>query len=248
MKPIRFRKLFAIAFVVLITALCTTAQVVRFWRSTTREAVRSQRVSKLKTLYVALAYYADKHGGLPPARAKDGAGAPDVSWRVALLPFLGHGELYSQIDLGQTWNAPSNFRLIERMPKYYQSPVAAAAYGGAANYFAVTGPHAPWWTANSSSPWNTPGLDAVLLVEVPVSKTPWMQPRDPSSDELIAMLQDTGGVAFDSGPQTEIMYVSIRGDVETVAANADPKFLRELFSRGAKPGATGAKKDASSAE
>jgi len=235
MKPIRPKKLFAIALAVLITAACTTAQVVRFWRSTLQEAVRSQRVSKLKTLYVALAYYADKHGGLPPARAQDCIGAPDVSWRVALLPFLGYGGLYSQIDLGQPWNAPSNFRLIEPMPKYYQSPGAATAYGGAANYFAVTGPHAPWWSANGSSPLNTPGLDAVLLVEVPVSKTPWMQPSDPSIDELITMLQDTGGTALDSGPQTEIMYVSIRGDVETVAASADPKFLRELFSRGKKP-------------
>lgn len=51
---------------------------------------------------------------------KDGSHA--LSWRVHLLPFLGHQELYDQFRLDEPWNSEHNMKLIEKMPGVYKHP------------------------------------------------------------------------------------------------------------------------------
>lgn len=50
--------------------------------------------------------------------AKDGQ--PLLSWRVALLPYLGEQKLYDQFHLDEPWDSPHNRAMIPRIPKIYK--------------------------------------------------------------------------------------------------------------------------------
>ncbi|VTU00770.1 Protein containing DUF1559 OS=Rhodopirellula maiorica SM1 GN=RMSM_02894 PE=4 SV=1: SBP_bac_10 [Gemmataceae bacterium] len=74
-----------------------------------------------------------------------------LSWRVHLLPQIGHEELYSQFKLGEPWDGETNKKLIEKMPRVYATPGVAAEPGH--TYFKVfAGPKTPF------DPTYAPGL------------------------------------------------------------------------------------------
>jgi hypothetical protein len=74
----------------------------------------------LKTLADALEKYHAKHGSYPPAALCDGEGRPVLSWRVALLPYLGEEALYNEFKLDEPWDSLHNKRLLKKLPKALQ--------------------------------------------------------------------------------------------------------------------------------
>jgi hypothetical protein len=68
------------------------------------------------------------HSTPPPADrvrgAEQPATQPPISWRVAILPLLGEGDLFRDYNLNEPWDSPNNKRLVERMPKIYAMPGA----------------------------------------------------------------------------------------------------------------------------
>jgi hypothetical protein len=78
----------------------------------------------LKRLALAMHSYHTVHGELPPpAIYHQGTGKPLLSWRVALLPYLGNAEvdLYRQFRLQESWESPHNKGLLGRMPAVYRA-------------------------------------------------------------------------------------------------------------------------------
>ena len=63
---------------------------------------------------------------LPPRGPDD---APQLSWRVHLLPFLGYQQLYDKFRLNEPWDSPHNVKLLEEMPEVYASPGGNAKDG-----------------------------------------------------------------------------------------------------------------------
>ncbi len=56
-------------------------------------------------------------------RAKfDAAGNPKLSWRVYLLPYLGHSDLFAKFRLDEAWDSPNNLPLLSQMPDVYRTP------------------------------------------------------------------------------------------------------------------------------
>src|SRR4051812_31051114 len=51
-------------------------------------------------------------------------GGPGLSWRVHLLPYLGKEEeaLYKQFKPDEAWDSPANKKLLDKMPKVFESP------------------------------------------------------------------------------------------------------------------------------
>jgi Protein of unknown function (DUF1559) len=47
---------------------------------------------------------------------------PLLSWRVALLPYLGREELFRQFRLDEPWDSPHNLALADQMPDVYGLP------------------------------------------------------------------------------------------------------------------------------
>jgi hypothetical protein len=68
-----------------------------------------------------LAHNADQ-GRLPPAAVYGPDGQPLLSWRVLVLPYLGHAGLYQEFHLNEPWDSPHNLALLPRMPAVYAPP------------------------------------------------------------------------------------------------------------------------------
>jgi hypothetical protein len=77
----------------------------------------------LRFLTVAMHAYsdADKEQRLPPGALCDIQGRPLLSWRVALLPYLGlEGKaLYQRFHLDEPWDSPHNRTLLSAIPDVY---------------------------------------------------------------------------------------------------------------------------------
>jgi hypothetical protein len=60
-------------------------------------------------------------------------GKPRLSWRVAILPYLGEKKLFGEFKLDEPWDSDNNKKLIERMPKVF-APVRGKAEKGETYY------------------------------------------------------------------------------------------------------------------
>jgi hypothetical protein len=183
-------------------------------------------------LYVALLTYVDTQGSLPPSRTTDRRDGPMQSWRVLLLPYLDNEALFSRINRNERWDSPANRSLWGPMPEYYRSPLEVDTHGTSTNYFAVLGPRMRWWSAEHVKPWEADSPDAVMLIEIIGSKTPWMEPWDPTLEELLDMLRPEGGNTAGGDRAADIMYLTVSGDVRTVDPKTDRETLRKLFLGG----------------
>lgn len=231
----RGRKVFVAGLVVFAVALLFAALGAWGTHSINQNVIRAQRARNLKTLYVALWYYADKKGSFPPAHTKNGAGKPMQSWRVLLLPYLDRESLYSQINLNAPWDSPANRRLSGLMPEYYRSPLDMEAHETTTDYFAVLGPHAPWGSSiEAVRRYEAGDPDEIMLIEVVGSKTPWTEPRDLTLEQVLDVLRPEGGNTAGGSRAAEIMYLTLSGDVRTVDPRADRESLRTLFLGGGK--------------
>ena len=87
------------------------------------EEARVARAAKnIESLASALqAYYAEK-GRLPSSFTKSSSGIPTLSWRVQLLPYLGHKDLYQKFDFNKPWNLEPNKSLLQYIPDAFVSP------------------------------------------------------------------------------------------------------------------------------
>ena len=80
---------------------------------------RPQRAAYLK-IATGVNAYRKKHHTMPPAYLADKQGKPLLSWRVALLPYLGQQDLYKRFHLDEPWDSPHNRQLIPLIPDVYQ--------------------------------------------------------------------------------------------------------------------------------
>lgn len=76
----------------------------------------------LRNLAQALDKYRVKHGSYPPQAIYDREGRPVLSWRVALLPYLGEEALYNEFKLDEPWDSLHNKRLLKKLPNTLKSP------------------------------------------------------------------------------------------------------------------------------
>ena len=82
----------------------------------------------LREILLAAHNYHSVNGCFPaPFSIRDGK--PLLSWRVALLPYLGHNELYQQFQLDEPWDSPHNKVLIDRMPAVFETADAPTIPG-----------------------------------------------------------------------------------------------------------------------
>ena len=66
--------------------------------------------------------YHDEKGQLPPAAITSADGTPLLSWRVAILPYMGEKTLYDKFKLDESWDSENNKPLINQMPAIFSDP------------------------------------------------------------------------------------------------------------------------------
>ena len=100
-------------------------------------ARRTQAANDLRQIGVALHGAAAKDGHFPPPAIYDASGKPLLSWRVAILPYLGEEELYKQFRLDEPWDSKANRRLEAKMPSVFRG--RGSATSRTTHYLAVVG-------------------------------------------------------------------------------------------------------------
>lgn len=106
-------------------------------------------------------------------------GARLLSWRVAILPYIGHGDLYSQFDRKAPWDSPQNLALLPQMPRIYASPsvdgplTTFLGASGEGTAFPLTGRRGPKFSELVD------GAETALVVEAdPAAAIEWTRPGD----------------------------------------------------------------------
>jgi hypothetical protein len=193
------------------------------------DAQRRQRsIDNLQKISAAFQKYVSENRCLPAPALYDNTRRPLLSWRVHLLPYLGHQQLYSHFRLNEAWDSPHNRQLLPAIPPEYQSP---ERFDDRTNYLvpagsgtAFPGPqgfgqHGLMLSSIEDGPANT-----VILVEADDSAAvPWTQPLD---HEL-----DMGGPGTHVGSLRDGVFYLIWGDgtVGQCSLDAARPFWRKMF-------------------
>lgn len=80
--------------------------------------------SNLRQIVIAMHNYHGDWNRLPNQAIMSKEGKPLLSWRVALLPYVGEDHLYKEFKLNEPWDSEHNKKLLSRMPKAYVHPFA----------------------------------------------------------------------------------------------------------------------------
>jgi hypothetical protein len=214
----------------LALVLLTTFLWVRAERQARQEQEASQRVqsqNNLKLMTLAMQNYTDSNLGHMPAPAlSDRTGKPLLSWRVAILPYLGEQALYQQFKLDEPWDGPKNSRLLSRMPKVYKC-AAAPTPAGETIYRVFVGNGAafePGRGLRFPAEFLDGMSNTILIVEAGQS-VPWTKPDELPYDPQ-RPLPPLGGT-FTNGYNV----VSAEGSVHFIPKDTPEQTLRPLITR-----------------
>ena len=178
--------------VMLLFCLCGVCVLPAF--SSAREAARRGQCSnQLKQIALALHNYYDLYQAFPPAMIRDENGRALHSWRVLILPFMEEQGLYKKYRFDEPWDGPNNRLLLAEMPRVYACPSnrrTGATGQTATSYVAVVGPGTAWPNDRGRRFREfTDGTSNTLLVlETHGPPIPWMEPRDLSFEDAVAVL------------------------------------------------------------
>ena len=76
---------------------------------------------KLKEILLAMYVFESRFHHFPKSVARQIKSQPPHSWRVAILPLIGHGELYQQYQFNQPWDSQHNLQVAKKMPEVFRS-------------------------------------------------------------------------------------------------------------------------------
>jgi prepilin-type processing-associated H-X9-DG protein len=150
------------------------------FQSASGAARRSQCVNNLKQIGLAMHNFHDQKGHFPTAAITDEDGKPLLSWRVAILPYIDQGALYSRFKLDEPWDSPHNQALLSMMPSVYKCPSDPGLDGTfTTTYQAIAGPGAMFdGNQKISIAQVIDGTSVTLMVAESNIPVPWTKPDD----------------------------------------------------------------------
>jgi hypothetical protein len=174
---------------------------------------------KLAQLGVAVEDYLAENHRLPPPAITGAKGEPLLSWRVALLPYLGEKDLYTRFKLDEPWDSVHNKKLLERMPAVYAREDAKKKTSST-GLRVYTGPGTPF-EGREGVPLSdiTDGLPSTLLIVQANEQVPWTKPEELSYDPKQPLR-----VAVEQGLFAD-------GSVRFLFANTDAKTRQGIITR-----------------
>jgi Protein of unknown function (DUF1559) len=136
----------------------------------------------LKKLADALDKYHKEKGSYPPAAIYDRDGRPLLSWRVALLPYLGEDALYKEFKLDEPWDSLHNKKLLKRLPAALKAPNIYERYKSCDLVFTGTGTFFPGKKGAKNT--DAPATAALLVLADADKAVYWSKPVDlPYADD-----------------------------------------------------------------
>jgi hypothetical protein len=147
---------------------------------------REQCANQLKAIGVALNAYHEAQGHFPAPAVAGKHGTPLLSWRVAILPFLGYQSLYERFHLDEPWDSAHNLSLLAEMPAEYACPAGPGRNSAKTGYLVIVGPSTQYGSVNT--PFEdgrgvdmrevTDGTSNTILVIESGFPVPWTKPDD----------------------------------------------------------------------
>ncbi|MEM9410824.1 MAG: DUF1559 domain-containing protein, partial [Planctomycetota bacterium] len=134
----------------------------------------------LRVIGVGLLNYESSFQRFPNHAIYDSEGTtPLLSWRVAILPFIGKGNLYDQFHLDEPWDSPHNLSLLPLMPDVYSDP---AVPNGWTTMLATTGEGTVFELRNrgqSLQQINDGAHNTTVVIHLPSDRAvEWTKPQD----------------------------------------------------------------------
>ncbi len=207
---------------------------------------RSQSMSRLRQVAIAVLNYEAANGSLPPAFTVDEDGNRLHSWRTLMLGLLGWAPLHRMCDYEQPWNSPHNRKLSEVSLPILMDPRSKGQGDGPdrhTSYVAVIGERTAWPGARGRRIEEiTDGLsNTILLIEIHTTHIHWAEPRDLTLDEALDIMTsndpDVVGVYARQDFFYEYEYtvgsrhvVFANGHVRTVPFGIDREACRQLLT------------------
>jgi hypothetical protein len=153
---------------------------------------RFMKANRLKQIGFALGVYASDHDNrLPPAALRDKQGKPLLSWRVLLLPYLGHKDLYEEFRLDEPWDSAHNLALLERIPEVYKTAFPDETEPFTTRWQVLVGPGTAFELPQGASLRDDfpDGVTNTIIVIEARHPVPWTKPADLaySSDEPLPL-------------------------------------------------------------
>lgn len=228
-----FKMLFgAVAIVALFSCLGLLLPQVRSGPSSRH----AQCKNNLKQIGVAMDGYRTDRAMFPGAAA----GNPPMSWRVAILPQLGHGALALKYNQLIGWNIAPNAGLAQQEITVYRCPSDHDPKDAQGRWFTaysmITGPHTIGGNLNGTPiEAITDGTsNTLLLVEACGQKIIWTEPRDVDfSVEKISIApndprrpQSAGSMASNHAGGIHVLMAD--GRVAFISQNLEPAVLKKL--------------------
>lgn len=170
-------------FVLAVMLLAVFGPVALAQEAAAAAEARQPALKQLGQLGMAIQNYHDANFKFPPPAILRSDGTPLLSWRVALLPYLGADEakLFAQFKLDEPWDSPHNLSLLLKMPDVYRCRKSRMNENGCTVYQAPRGEHTMFPdTGHVSDRRITDGLsNTMMIVEVDDSRcVPWTSPQD----------------------------------------------------------------------
>ena len=182
---------------------------------------------KLREIGLAFHSYESGHGHFPPAYIADEDGKPMHSWRVLLLPYLEHKELFDRYDMDEPWNGPNNSKLHDEIIELYHCP-RSGSDPQYTDYVLITG-EGTCFVGDQTMGFDdiTDGASSTILAtEINGSRIHWMQPQDISREEFLA-LESTGGKVATNHPGGRNILL-FDNSTHCIPSDANPAELKKL--------------------
>lgn len=195
-------------------------------------ALRASCAANLKQIAAAMLQYESTYGCFPPAYVADKNGKPMHSWRVLLLPHLGHQDLYDRYRFDEPWDSPRNRRISDLAIGLYQCPAQPAGRDPVTNYMMVVGPH----TISNGREGRkiveiTDGLkDTIMLVEVADSNIWWAEPEDLRFDMLNCNINNGKRQEISSYHPGGVNASFCDGSVRFLHDSLNPQIVRAMLT------------------
>lgn len=188
----------------------------------TKAAEQAKKTNNLKFIGLACHNYNDVFSAFPGA-GQSADGKKGLSWRVHILPFLDHAELYNKFKMDEPWDSETNKALINQMPEIYKTDGVTEVGKSAIHVF--TGPGAMF--AGDQAPKFATITDGSSNTILAVSAGPdtaeiWTKPGglDFDPENPIKALGKVGEKFF-------VLFAD--GSVRAVSVTIKPETLRRLI-------------------
>jgi Protein of unknown function (DUF1559) len=173
---------------------------------------------------LALDSFEAAYGCFPPASMTDPDGTPIHSWRVAAVLASKENPLNGRYDLTVPWNHAKNASLIndDTTGNFWWCPSGDGRATKMTNYVAVVGVETAWPADRSlkRSEITDDPASTILVLEVANSRIHWMEPKDPTLDEILSSGLNSHHAGFVNALFADGVVKRVRTDVsrETLKA------------------------------